>query len=73
MRKQLFTYQLYLLLLFTCGLIYFSFGSGPTAHAADITTATDFAPWTEGYRNPDPDKRNKYGYMVNSNNNNIIN
>lgn len=73
MRKQLFTYQLYLLLLFTCGLIYFSFGSGPTAHAADITTATDFAPWTEGYRNPAPDKRNKYGYMVNSNNNNIIN
>lgn len=70
MRKQLFTYQLYLLLLFTCGLIYFSFGSGPTAHAADITTATDFAPWTEG-RREDGYTRNIYGYMVN--NNNIIN
>lgn len=70
MRKQLFTYQLYLLLLFTCGLIYFSFGSGLTAHAADITTATDFAPWTEGKRE-DGYTRNIYGYMVN--NNNIIN
>lgn len=71
MRKQLFTYQLYLLLFFTCGLIYFGFG--PTAHAADITTATTFAPWTEGYREPGITTRNKYGYMVNSNSNNIIN
>ena len=72
MRKQLFTYQLYLLLFFTCGLIYFIFDPGPTAHAADITTAKDFAPWTEGYRNPDPNKRNKYGYMVDVDNNNVI-
>lgn len=71
MRKQLFTYQLYLLLFFTCGLIYFIFDPGPTAHAADITTAKDFAPWTEGYREPGIITRNKYGYMVNSNN--IIN
>lgn len=70
MRKQLFTYQLYLLLLFTCGLIYFSFGTNSTAHAADITTATTFAPWTEG-RREDGNTRNIYGYMVN--NNNIIN
>lgn len=68
MRKQLFTYQLYLLLLFTCGLIYFSFGSGPTAHAADITTATDFAPWTKGYREPGSLIRNKYGYLVDGSN-----
>lgn len=70
MRKQLFTYQLYLFLLFTCGLIYFSFGPNSTAHAADITTATTFAPWTEG-RREDGYTRNIYGYMVN--NNNIIN
>lgn len=67
MRKQLFTYQLYLLLFFTCGLIYFSFDPGPTAHAADITTATDFAPWTEGKRE-DGNTRNTYGYMVDNNN-----
>ena len=67
MRKQLFTYQLYLLLFFTCGLIYFSFNPGPTAHAADITTATDFAPWTEGKRE-DGNTRNIYGYMVDNNN-----
>ena len=72
MRKQLFTYQLYLLLLFACGLIYVSFGPNSTAHAADITTATTFAPWTEGYRNPDPKKRNIYGYMVDVDNNNVI-
>ena len=70
MRKQLFTYQLYLLLLFTCGLIYVSFGPNSTAHAADITTARTFAPWTEG-RREDGYTRNIYGYMVN--NNNIIN
>ena len=70
MRKQLFIYQLYLLLLFACGLIYVSFGPNSTAHAADITTATTFAPWTEG-RREDGNTRNIYGYMVN--NNNIIN
>ena len=70
MRKQLFTYQLYLLLLFTCGLIYVSFGPNSTAHAADITTATTFAPWTEG-RREDRYIRNIYGYMVD--NKNIIN
>ena len=73
MRKQLFTYQLYLLLLFTCGLIYVSFGPNSTAHAADITditTATTFAPWTEG-RREDGLIRNIYGYMVD--NKNIIN
>lgn len=73
MRKQLFTYQLYLLLFFTCGLIYVSFGPNSTAHAADITditTATTFAPWTEG-RREDGLIRNIYGYMVD--NNNIIN
>lgn len=67
MRKQLFTYQLYLLLFFTCGLIYFSFDPGPTAHAADITTAKDFAPWTKGYREPGL-IRNKYGYLVDGSN-----
>lgn len=67
MRKQLFTYQLYLLLFFTCGLIYFIFDPGPTAHAADITTAKDFAPWTEGKRE-DGNTRNIYGYMVDNNN-----
>lgn len=70
MRKQLFTYQLYLLLFFTCGLIYFIFDPGPTAHAADITTAKDFAPWTEGRHNG-KFTRNIYGYMVD--NKNIIN
>lgn len=68
MRKLLFTYQFYLLLLFTCGLIYFSFGPSSTAHAADITTATDFAPWTEGYREPGSLIRNKYGYLVDGSN-----
>ena len=67
MRKQLFTYQLYLLLFFTCGLIYFIFDPGPAAHAADITTAKDFAPWTEGKRE-DGNTRNIYGYMVDNNN-----
>ena len=70
MRKQLFTYQLYLLLFFTCGLIYVSFGPNSTAHAADITTARTFAPWTEGRRNGGL-TRNIYGYMVD--NKNIIN
>lgn len=70
MRKQLFIYQLYLLLLFACGLIYVSFGPNSTAHAADITTATTFAPWTEGRRNGRL-TRNIYGYMVD--NKNIIN
>lgn len=68
MRKQLFTYQLYLLLFFTCGLIYFIFDPGPTAHAADITTAKDFAPWTKGYREPGSLIRNKYGYLVDGSN-----
>ena len=69
MRTRQFTHQLFLQCLLSLGLLVLSFGLGclPTAHAADITSATDFAPWTKGFREPGILTRNKYGYMVDSN------
>ena len=68
MNSKRFQHWLFLLLSLLSGIIVFFLFNTTVGQAADITSATSFAPWTQGAVHSDFFKGNLYGYMVDDSN-----